>query len=174
MIKLRKILRKINKIWLKLEKIILIVVILELSFPQISLAKELEKQQNTAVVYELKQNQVINNEETKKLPIINEIKPRYKSRVLATAYNSLPNQTDASPCITASGLNVCKRNQEDIIAANFLPFGTKIKIPKLYGDRIFYVQDRMNKKYSQRIDVWLKNYSEAKKFGCQYVEIEVY
>lgn len=169
MINFRQKIKKIKKVWLKLEKIILILIILELSFPQHILAKTQENQIESEV--SISQTSLITEI---KLPIIEEIKSNYKTKVLATAYNSLQAQTDASPCITASGLDVCQRNLEDIIAANFLPFGTKIKIPELYGDRIFYVQDRMNKKYYKQIDIWLKSYQDAKNFGYQYVEIEVY
>lgn len=169
MINFRQKIKKIKKVWLKLEKIILILIILELSFPQHILAKTQENQIESEV--SISQASLITEI---KLPIIEEIKSNYKTKVLATAYNSLQAQTDASPCITASGLDVCQHNQEDIIAANFLPFGTKIKIPELYGDRIFYVQDRMNKKYYKQIDIWLKSYQDAKNFGYQYVEIEVY
>jgi 3D (Asp-Asp-Asp) domain-containing protein len=90
-----------------------------------------------------------------------------------TAYNSDPAQTDDTPCITANGFDVCEHGQEDTIAANFLKFGTKIRIPELYGDRIFVVRDRMNKRYTSRIDIWMKNKSDARSFGVQVAKIEV-
>jgi 3D (Asp-Asp-Asp) domain-containing protein len=74
-------------------------------------------------------------------------------RVVATAYSSTVDQCDDTPCITANGFNVCNHGKEDVIAANFLRFGTKVRIPELYGDRIFTVQDRMNPKYDERIDL---------------------
>lgn len=90
-----------------------------------------------------------------------------------TAYNSLPEQTDDTPCITANGFNVCEHDIEDTIAANFLKFGTKVRIPKLFGDRIFIVRDRMNQRFSDRVDVWMKDYEEARKLGKRNVQIEV-
>jgi len=90
-----------------------------------------------------------------------------------TAYNSEAAQTDASPCTTANGFNVCKHGKEDTIAANFLPFGAKVKIPDLFGDRVFIVRDRMNRRYSNRLDVWMKERSNAVKFGVKRVRIEV-
>jgi len=90
-----------------------------------------------------------------------------------TAYNSLPEQTDDTPCITANGFNVCEHDIEDTIAANFLKFGTKVRIPELFGDRIFIVRDRMNQRFSDRVDVWMKDYEEARKLGKQNVQIEV-
>lgn len=96
-----------------------------------------------------------------------------KGEIVLTAYSSTKDQTDSSPCITATGFNVCKHNKENIIAANFLPFGTKVRIPELYGDKVFIVQDRMNKRYSQRVDIWMKTRSKAKNFGVKRAKIEV-
>src|SRR3989344_1966573 len=67
--------------------------------------------------------------------------------VAASAYSSTPDQTDDSPFITAWNTRV----RDGIIAANFLPFGTKIKIPDAYGDKIFIVEDRMNRRYWHKI-----------------------
>lgn len=90
-----------------------------------------------------------------------------------TAYTSEVAQCDASPCITANGFNVCAHGIEDTVAANFLKFGTKIKIPELYGDRIFVVRDRMNKRYPDRVDIWFKDKKQAIKFGFKVAKIEV-
>jgi len=90
-----------------------------------------------------------------------------------TAYNSDPAQTDDTPCITANGFDVCEHWQEDTIAANFLKFGTKVRIPELYGDRIFVVRDRMNKRYTSRIDIWMKDKTDARNFGVKVAKIEV-
>jgi len=90
-----------------------------------------------------------------------------------TAYNSDPAQTDDTPCITANGFNVCEHGEEDTIAANFLKFGTKVRIPDLYGDRIFVVRDRMNKRYSDRVDIWMKEKTDARQFGVKVAKIEV-
>lgn len=90
-----------------------------------------------------------------------------------TAYNSNVGQTDNSPCTTANGFNVCKHGKEDTIAANFLEFGTKVKIPELFGDRVFVVRDRMNAKHPDRVDIWMKDYSSAIKFGVKTAKIQV-
>jgi len=90
--------------------------------------------------------------------------------VVVTAYSSTPDQTDDSPFITASGAHVA----DGIIANNMLPFGTKLKIPELFGDKIFTVQDRMNKRWSDyKFDIWMPDRASALKFGVQEVEIEV-
>ena len=88
--------------------------------------------------------------------------------VIATAYNSLPEQTDATPWITASGT----RCREGVIAANFLPMGTKVKIEG-FGNRIFIVEDRMNRRYKKRIDIWFRHYKDARKFGIRKVKYSI-
>lgn len=90
-----------------------------------------------------------------------------------TAYNSEAAQTDSTPCITANGFNVCNHGIEDTVAANFLPMGTKIRIPDLFGDRVFTVRDRMNKRYSDRVDIWMLHKTDALKFGVRKARIEV-
>ena len=93
-------------------------------------------------------------------------------KAIITAYTSTPDQTDDSPFIAATG----KRVHDGMIAANGLPFGTKIKIPSIYGDKIFVVEDRMNSRYGYgRFDVWLDTTrAEARKFGVKRVEVEIF
>ena len=100
-----------------------------------------------------------------------QVKKNYKMTV--TAYSSTIDQTDDTPCITANGYNLCENNQENVIAANFLPFGTKVRLPEKFGDRIFTVQDRMNARYYYRSDVWFKDRAAAIKFGAPYTVVEV-
>ena len=90
-----------------------------------------------------------------------------------TAYNSEVGQTDDDPCTTANGFNLCKHGIEDTIAANFLPMGTKVKIPELFGDRIFIVRDRMNQRHANRVDVWMKDHQSAMNFGVKVAKIQV-
>lgn len=113
---------------------------------------------------------------TDTLPVISSRKPMMTVNMVVTAYTSQVAQTDDSPCITASGMDVCERGAEDIVATNFnwLPFGTRIKIPELFGDRVFIIHDRMNARYSQRVDVWMKSYADAVKFGKKYATVEIY
>lgn len=106
--------------------------------------------------------------------------PRAKSKKVVesgyhemSAYNSEVAQCDASPCITANGFNVCKHGIEDTIAANFLKFNTKVRIPELFGDRVFIVRDRMNSRYTSRVDIWMKNKKDALQFGIKLAKIEV-
>jgi len=94
--------------------------------------------------------------------------------VPVTAYTSEAAQTDATPCITANGYNLCKANEENVIAANFLPFGTMVKFPDYDPDTIFTVQDRMNKRYPYRADIWMIEKSDAIQFGVKKLTMEVY
>jgi len=90
-----------------------------------------------------------------------------------TAYNSEIEQTDNSPCTTANGFNVCEHGEEDTIAANFLRFGTKIRIPELFGDKVFVVRDRMNTRFFNRVDVWMVEKQDAREFGVKLAKIEI-
>jgi 3D (Asp-Asp-Asp) domain-containing protein len=96
-------------------------------------------------------------------------KPVNQIEVEITAYSSTKNQTDSTPFLSASGKHV----YDGMIAANFLPFGTKIKIPELFGDKIFIVDDRMNKRYQNRIDIWHSNNTSAINFGIKKTIIEI-
>ena len=90
-------------------------------------------------------------------------------RVVVTAYSSTPEQTDDTPFITASGTRV----RDGIVAANFLPMGTKIKLPDIYGDRIFVVEDRMHPRKKWMVDIWFASYTDAKEFGAKTTYVEV-
>lgn len=107
-----------------------------------------------------------------KLPLLSEKRaPRKTITVVATAYNSLPEQTDDTPFTTANGSTV----HRGTVASNFLPFGTYVTFPDLYGDRLFVVEDRMNARYGKgRIDLWFEDYGEAVDFGVQKIKMEVY
>lgn len=86
-----------------------------------------------------------------------------------SAYSSEIAQTDASPFITANGSYV----RDGIVASNMFPFGTALKIPSLYGDKIFVVEDRMNTRYQHNVDIWFASKAAAVKLGRRLVKIEV-
>lgn len=101
----------------------------------------------------------------------------------ATAYSSTSDQTDDSPFITAANTRV----RDGVVATNALPLHTKIKIPALFGNKIFVVEDRMNKRYGERattlnaenlkdggrLDIWFPDTSKALKFGIKKVTIQI-
>lgn len=86
-----------------------------------------------------------------------------------TAYSSTPEETDDTPFITAKGTTV----RDGIIATNLLPFGSRVKIPKLFGDKIFTVEDRMHRRKENFVDVWMPTKEDAEKFGINFTEVTV-
>lgn len=96
--------------------------------------------------------------------------------VQVSGYNSEVGQCDDSPFITASGTHV----HWGTIAANIIdanghniPFGTLVKIPAVFGDQIFVVEDRLNKRYTNNVDVWFEKHADALKLGRRNVQIEI-
>lgn len=73
-----------------------------------------------------------------------------------SAYNSVPEQTDSTPCIGASGDNLCELYAlgQNICASNAFPLGTQITVDGL-GTCI--VLDRMNRRYTETVD-WYMGY----------------
>jgi len=118
---------------------------------------------------EVSQNEVA---EPKTLPESSPRRSTVRIKAVITAYSSTRSQTDSSPFIAASG----KRVHDGMIAANWLPFGAKLKIPSLYGDKIFVVEDRMNPRYGYgRMDIWMDApIKEVRRFGVRRVEVEVF
>ena len=86
-----------------------------------------------------------------------------------SAFSSTAEETDETPFITASGTHV----RPGTVAANWLPFGTKIRVPEMFGSAVFTVEDRMNSRYPDRVDVWFPEKSQAKDFGVRTLVIEV-
>jgi len=98
---------------------------------------------------------------------VNESLPPKMLSVILTAYSSTVDQTDDTPFITASNT----RTRDGVVAANFLPFGTKVKIPGIFGDKVFTVEDRMAKKHDGKIDIWFPERYLAKNFGVQEADV---
>ncbi|MFH0854385.1 MAG: 3D domain-containing protein [bacterium] len=96
-------------------------------------------------------------------------KIKHKMTVLSTAYSSTVDQCDSDPFIAASG----KRVFDGMLAANFLKFGTKVRIPEYFGDKVFTVEDRMNKRFNERVDIWMETRDEALKWGVKRIRVEI-
>src|SRR3989338_8839996 len=128
-----------------------------------------ESKNSLGSVQFLQSNYIVAANEPSLTPIKLKKKDNRTYIVTASAYSSTKDQTDHTPFITASGTHV----REGVIAANFLPLGTVIKIPEIYGDKIFVVEDRMNSRYFYQIDVWFPTRVQAKEFGLQKVKIEI-
>ena len=87
---------------------------------------------------------------------------------IITAYNAVPEQTDDTPCISASGLDVCNTDKK-ICASNEFPFGTLL----LIENEVWEVQDRTNSRYSYRIDLLVSDYDDAMQWGNRTLEVKI-
>lgn len=92
-----------------------------------------------------------------------------------TAYNAGdPAQTDASPCIGASGENICAAlaRGEKRCAANFVALGSELFIEN-YGQ--CKVTDRLAKKFNNRVDIAMQadEKDRAIKFGKQNLVVKI-
>ncbi|WP_237066618.1 3D domain-containing protein [Microbulbifer guangxiensis] len=92
----------------------------------------------------------------------------------ATAYNSVPGQTDDDPWVAA--WNNRLRPGDKVIAVSRdlekhgLTNGAKVKIEGLPGT--YTVRDRMNKRFKNRIDVWMeKDIKKARQWGKKKLKI---
>jgi len=94
------------------------------------------------------------------------VEPIIPIKIEVSAYSSEIGQTDDTPHITASN----KAVGDGIVANNCLPFGTKV----LIGDKIYVVEDRMNKRYGcERFDIWVSSRAEAMEWGVKTVNVLV-
>ena len=86
-----------------------------------------------------------------------------------TAYSSSADETDYNPFYTANGTHV----RDGIVASNLFPFGTKIEIPALFGNKVFTVDDRMAKRFQKTIDIWMSSKEKALVFGVTNTQVVV-
>jgi 3D (Asp-Asp-Asp) domain-containing protein len=89
--------------------------------------------------------------------------------VVVTAYSSREQETDDTPYTTAAGTTV----RTGVVAANWLPLGTKVRIPEIFGDEVFTVEDRMHKRNKNKLDVWFPNTEDALRFGVRRTRVEI-
>ncbi len=99
----------------------------------------------------------------------NELSLRRSVAVIITGYSSTVDQTDDTPYITAWNT----KTRPGVVAANWLPFGTNIRIPELFGDRVFVVEDRMHRRNSHKLDIWFQSREEALRFGVKRARVEI-
>ena len=96
--------------------------------------------------------------------------------VTATAYNSLPSQTDSTPNIAAwgdrlrPGMKVIAVSR-DLLKKYGMKHGTKVKIRGLPGR--YTVLDKMNKRWRKKIDIYMGNSrNDAMQWGKRKVKIQ--
>lgn len=156
-----------------------VIIMLSLAMPLNGISAHKEGIYTVLKPYPFGQGSVLGGEDLAKqfpntLPKADMVPAKRVYYVSTTAYNSDPGQTDDTPCITANGFNVCEHNTENIVATNMLPFGTKVRFPELHGDKVFIVMDRMNSRYTTRVDFWMIDKQDARAFGIKHsVKMEV-
>ncbi|MEI6479478.1 MAG: hypothetical protein WCO21_01445 [bacterium] len=86
-----------------------------------------------------------------------------------TAYTSSADECGNALGITKSG----EPARDGIVACNFLPLGTRIKIPDLFGEKEFIVKDRMAKRKRNFIDIWVSSKKRAFQIGRSRMRIVI-
>jgi hypothetical protein len=75
-------------------------------------------------------------------------KPDIYIETYVTGYNTIAQQTDDTPCIAASGSNICGR-PDAVACPPLLKFGTAVEI----NGRRYVCEDRTAPKYRDRFDI---------------------
>ncbi len=94
--------------------------------------------------------------------------------VTATAYNSLPEQTDAEPHLAAWGDSLAPGMKVIAVSRDLIPLGldhrTSVKIEGLPG--VYLVLDKMHQRWEKRIDIYMgHDLDAAQTWGKRRVEI---
>ena len=94
--------------------------------------------------------------------------------VTATAYNSLPGQTQGDPTLTAWGITLMLGMKVIAVSRDLIRLGltkgVEVRIDGLPGTYI--VVDKMNKRWTRRIDIYMDtNVKAAEEWGKREVTI---
>jgi 3D (Asp-Asp-Asp) domain-containing protein len=94
--------------------------------------------------------------------------------VTATAYNSLPEQTDSEPHLAAWGDSLAPGMKVIAVSRDLIPLGldhrTSVKIEGLPG--AYLVLDKMHQRWKKRIDIYMgHDLDAARTWGKRQVEI---
>tara|TARA_R110002072_G_scaffold17207_7_gene65749 strand:- start:1654 stop:2049 length:396 start_codon:yes stop_codon:yes gene_type:complete len=95
--------------------------------------------------------------------------------VTATAYNSLANQTNSNPHITAFGDSLKPGLKYIAVSRDLLKLGLKHNTPvKIEGlEGIYLVKDKMHYRWKSRIDIYMgMDVKAAKQWGRKRLRIE--
>lgn len=108
----------------------------------------------------------------------------------ATAYNSLVEQTNSEPFITATGARTrwgIIAVSRDLLSAN-LPYGSLVRLTDLgtfasgrgagayqglLDRHVFIVEDTMHPRKTQQIDIWFAEYAHAVTWGVRRLRVDV-
>jgi 3D (Asp-Asp-Asp) domain-containing protein len=94
--------------------------------------------------------------------------------VTATAYNSVPEQTDGDPNLAAWGDSLAPGMKVIAVSQDLIPLGldhrTSVTIKGLPG--VYLVLDKMHKRWEKRIDIYMGlDLDAARTWGKRQVEI---
>lgn len=90
--------------------------------------------------------------------------------VTVTAYSSTPDQTDSTPFNTANGEHVYWGG----VASNFMALNSRVQFIDYHEDKLFRVNDRMHRRFSDRIDIWFPTREEATNWGKRNVRVAIW
>src|SRR5437868_13308322 len=82
----------------------------------------------------------------------------HEVRAFVTGYNTVAGQTDSTPCVAASGANICGR-RDAIACPRRISLGTTVEV----RGATYVCEDRLAKKYDTRFDI-----SCDKDMACPY------
>lgn len=95
--------------------------------------------------------------------------------VTATAYNSLAYQTSSNPHITAWGDSLIPGKKYIAVSRDLIALGLTHNTPVIIEgfDDIFWVKDKMNRRWKKRIDIYMgTNVKKARKWGKRKLTIQ--
>lgn len=161
----------LSKIWLILGLIVFIGSLLILISPKTRSTEQL-KGLNEGLKVEL-DNQLIVIQGSALKAVSPPVIPKMKVMATITSYNAVKWQTDSTPCISASGRNVCLYPEQVIACPARLPFGTKVEI----DNKIYVCEDRMASRFRYQgwyFDILMEDIKSAKNWGRQVREVIIY
>jgi hypothetical protein len=86
-----------------------------------------------------------------------------------TGYNTVPGQTDDTPCIAASGANICGRT-DAVACPRRISLGTFLVI----RGEIYVCEDRLARKYDSRFDISCDKDTDCPNKVTGWVDIMVF
>lgn len=93
----------------------------------------------------------------------------HEVRAYVTGYNTVAGQTDSTPCIAASGANICGRH-DAVACPRRIDLGTVIEI----RGTTYVCEDRLAKKFDDRFDISCDKDTDCPPQVTGWVTIKVY
>jgi len=95
------------------------------------------------------------------------------TNIQITGYQSLKSQTDDSPFVTSTGEHVCRHGvavSQDLLASGKIRYGDWLYIE---GIGLKFVNDTMNPRIKNSIDIWVSSHGEEKDIWLKYRDKKV-